>query len=258
MITGFSPEVISKLHYYVYKLIDPRNGQVFYVGKGTGNRVFNHVKCAIDYYDGAEETCDNDPNKLRTIKDIMNDGLEVVHVIQRWNLTEKEAFEVEAALIDAYQGLTNSIAGHHSEFGVTNAESLERRLSLKEYEEPNDFKYVIIKTQKWRLDELFDRFPSTYRYEATRSAWRVKPRSTDEYPYVFSCTDGIVREVYKIKEWYSVEETSRYAFHGETADNQIRERFINKRIPATYIKKGMASPVLFSKNKTNHFVSGGK
>jgi hypothetical protein len=28
--------------YYVYELIDPFNNEVFYVGKGTGNRVLDH------------------------------------------------------------------------------------------------------------------------------------------------------------------------------------------------------------------------
>ena len=32
--------------YYVYRLVDPRTLQTFYVGKGCGNRVFQHVKDA--------------------------------------------------------------------------------------------------------------------------------------------------------------------------------------------------------------------
>lgn len=39
----FTPEVIDQLQYYVYRLIDPRNGETFYVGKGIGNRVFAHA-----------------------------------------------------------------------------------------------------------------------------------------------------------------------------------------------------------------------
>ena len=39
----FSQEVSDKLKYYVYRLIDPRNGDTFYVGKGKGNRVFAHA-----------------------------------------------------------------------------------------------------------------------------------------------------------------------------------------------------------------------
>lgn len=43
----FSKGVTDKLGYYVYRLIDPRNGQTFYVGKGKGNRVFDHVNDAL-------------------------------------------------------------------------------------------------------------------------------------------------------------------------------------------------------------------
>ncbi|WP_263312590.1 hypothetical protein [Campylobacter sp. LR264d] len=40
MIKEFSQEIIEQLGYYVYGLIDPRNGRYFYIGKGKGNRVF--------------------------------------------------------------------------------------------------------------------------------------------------------------------------------------------------------------------------
>ena len=46
-INAFPSEVIKELNYYVYRLIDPRNGETFYVGKGKGNRVFEHLKTAI-------------------------------------------------------------------------------------------------------------------------------------------------------------------------------------------------------------------
>lgn len=40
----FSEEVAKAVGNYVYRLIDPRNGETFYVGKGKGNRVFQHVR----------------------------------------------------------------------------------------------------------------------------------------------------------------------------------------------------------------------
>ena len=43
-IDSFPPEVAERLQYYVYRLIDPRNGETFYVGKGKGNRVFAHAR----------------------------------------------------------------------------------------------------------------------------------------------------------------------------------------------------------------------
>ena len=36
-------EVQEELGNYVYRLIDPRNGETFYVGKGKGNRIYAHI-----------------------------------------------------------------------------------------------------------------------------------------------------------------------------------------------------------------------
>ena len=40
---SFKKGVAEELGFYVYRLIDPRNGQTFYVGKGRGDRVFAHI-----------------------------------------------------------------------------------------------------------------------------------------------------------------------------------------------------------------------
>ena len=85
----FTPEVIEQLQYYVYRLIDPRNGQTFYVGKGKGNRLYAHVNDALKNYEGISYT-DNEEDdvssKIQQIRDIKNAGLEVIHVIQRYGL----------------------------------------------------------------------------------------------------------------------------------------------------------------------------
>ena len=124
----FTSEVIEQLQYYVYRLIDPRNGQTFYVGKGKGNRLYAHINDALKNFDG-ENYLDTDEDevsaKIQQIRDIKKSGLEVIHVIQRYGLTNKEAFEVEAALIDCYAGLTNIQAGFAPERGVNNAEVLQ-------------------------------------------------------------------------------------------------------------------------------------
>ena len=39
----FSKGVSEQLDHYVYLLIDPRNGQTFYIGPGQKNRIFVHV-----------------------------------------------------------------------------------------------------------------------------------------------------------------------------------------------------------------------
>ncbi len=39
-------EVAAVLRYYVYALSDPRNGRVFYIGKGIGDRINAHTRDA--------------------------------------------------------------------------------------------------------------------------------------------------------------------------------------------------------------------
>lgn len=249
MIKEFSNETIEELKYYVYRLIDPRNGQTFYVGKGKGNRVFQHVLGALKYYDGVDKENQNfvnDPNKLRIIREILDANLNVIYIIQRWHLNENEAYEVEAALIDCFPGLSNLQSGHGSDFGVCNAEEIENRLSAKTYTEP-DFGYIIIKVQNWRLEEMLAKYGSeTARYEATRGCWRNRKPDISKYPFVFSVTGGIVRDIYKVFEWHNV--GNRIEFTGEKASKDICDSFIGKKIPAYYSKKGMASPFLISKN----------
>lgn len=48
MITEFTQAVCEKIGYYVYFLRDPRDKKIFYIGKGKGNRVFNHVNRTLD------------------------------------------------------------------------------------------------------------------------------------------------------------------------------------------------------------------
>ena len=119
----FPGGVAKQLKWYVYRLIDPRNGETFYVGKGKGNRVFVHAKGQLQGGDEEEEI--SDPKLLR-IKRIQEAGLEVGHVIHRHGLsTEDRAFEVEAALIDAYPGLTNKDMGHGSrDYGSRHVEEI--------------------------------------------------------------------------------------------------------------------------------------
>lgn len=182
MISSFSKETCEQLEYYVYRLIDPRNGLTFYVGKGKNDRVFAHVKCALkDYNGGNYETDEDDEDdlKLQTIIDVNDSGLEVIHLIHRFGMDEKTALEVEGALIDAYYSLTNKASGYHnSDYGISNAEEIERRFCKTEYQDKlENPKYIIIKTNKWRIDEVEGKTYAERLYSATKWCKKINPKN---------------------------------------------------------------------------------
>lgn len=83
--------------FYVYCLIDPRNSQPFYVGKGSGYRIHQHEKEANK---PIQEQYN--PKKCKTINDITAIGLSVQKKVLFDCLTEEEAYNKEAEIIDWY------------------------------------------------------------------------------------------------------------------------------------------------------------
>ena len=85
--------------YYVYELVDPASGEVFYVGRGVGERAYAHEKEA--------KTLDEETPKLERIRKIKSSGNNLgVRVIGRYE-SKVEASAVESTLIDWVYGLHN-------------------------------------------------------------------------------------------------------------------------------------------------------
>ena len=83
---------MAKNPFYVYALKDPRQkpAKPFYIGKGTGNRAWEH------------QTKIDDSSKGKMISAIHEAGLNVLHTVISDNLTEEQALKIEAELISAF------------------------------------------------------------------------------------------------------------------------------------------------------------
>lgn len=93
------------MKFYVYELIDPRDGSVFYVGKGTRKRIKQHV------WDSTRSR-ENTP-KANKIRRILAAGFEVLSRKVFETDDEAEAYAVEASLIRQHgrENLTNTTDG---------------------------------------------------------------------------------------------------------------------------------------------------
>lgn len=250
MIIEFSTEVISKLKHYVYRLVDPRNGQTFYVGEGCGNRVFAHAN-AIDmsFYKNNDflteqdkQTEENDdPAKIRRIVDIKRNGLDVIHIIQRWGMDAKTAFEVESAFIDFFglEHLTNEIKGHDEDRGMRWTDDLERQFTAKTFiENENTPRFILIKINDYNINKNGG-VENNGIYKAVRWCWKIKPSRANKYPYVLAVRYGIVVGVYQVNNdgWKKVDNSERAYFDGVEASNEIKNIFLNKKIPERFRRR---------------------
>ncbi len=250
MINEFSSEVIAKLKHYVYRLVDPRNGQTFYVGEGCGNRVFAHANAVdMSFYQTSDflkeeekpSMDNNDPLKIQRIALIKSKGLDVIHIIQRWGMDKKTAFEVESAFIDYFglKNLTNEIKGHEEYRGMRWTDELEQQFTAKTFDDyPNCPKFIMIKINDYNINKNGG-IENNGIYKAVRWCWKIRPIRANKYPYVLAVRYGIVVGVYQINEggWKQVENIKRAYFDGVEAPEEIKKIFIDKKIPERFRKR---------------------
>lgn len=246
----FPKEIHDDLGFYVYRLVDPRNGLTFYVGMGSGDRVFAHIKEKLVFEGDEDELTE----KIKTIREIKNVGLEPLHVIHRHGLMKEEAFLAEAVLIDAIPGLTNLAGGYGStDYGPAHASELIQRYKAEvmTIEPGHRVMAINVRISTGEENKSF--------YDAVRYAWRVSIKRANKADYVFAVTNGICREVFvPQKPWLpatienfpglGIEDVKgRYGFIGGVAPEDIQERYKNKRLPDDMQRtKGMASPILYN------------
>jgi uncharacterized protein len=239
-LDAFPPEVIPKLKIYVYRLIDPRNGETFYVGKGQGNRVFAHI------HDEMSQEGDDLGDRLKRIREIRVAGFEVAHVIHRHGMDEQTAFEVEAALIDAYPGLSNIAGGTGSnDYGAMHALEIVGRYTAP----PAEFKHkaILISVNRSAAERSL--------YEATRYAWKISRMKAMQADVVLATIRGVIVGAFVADDWLPAtaadfpgyeDAPGRLAFIGHEAPPELQAEYVGRRVPDEYRKKGAANPIKYT------------
>lgn len=236
----FTSEVAERLKYYVYRLIDPRNGETFYVGKGIGNRVFAHVKGEMDAEDDAVT------DKIQRIREIRISGFEVAHVIHRHGLDEETSFEVEAALIDAYPEVTNIVDGRYSDDrGLMHSKQIIERYEAKE---------VVFEHKAIAININHSATEKANIYEAVRHAWKVDPKKARKAELVLAVQQGLIIGVFVADQWLeatpenfpgTLARPGRWGFIGHEASEDITKLYLRRRLPDSMRKRGAANPVRY-------------
>jgi len=233
--------------YYVYCLVDPRTKNVFYVGKGRGNRVFAHEKYS--------EKADWFSLKLDKIREIKKAGFEVKPYIIRHHLSEDDALRLESVLIDLFNYLeigkdkkvllTNIISGHKentSEESIMSVEEINKfyceDLILDDCKEKVMF-VNIGKTSK-DLDNVDN--PNEL-WGVTKGNWIDRTGKMQKVDYVAGVSKNIVRCIFKLKknqdglnevEIYKGDTRRRFFVENSKEDDfegtEIYEKYMNKRL----------------------------
>jgi hypothetical protein len=239
---NLSGTVIKKLEHYVYLYVDPRDESVFYVGKGSGIRCLTHLA------EGGET------EKAKKIAAIRDDGLEPrIDILVHGLPTAEVALQVEAAVIDLFARgqLTNKMRGWNSaEFGRMELNQLVSLYDSKpiEIEEPA---LLIRINQKFHFGmEPIDL------YDATRGIWRIGS-DREKVKLAFAVFQGVVREVYEVKQWFEAGETfstrhenedlrepGRWEFVGAVAEDAIRDKYIDGFV-AHHFKTHAQNPFMY-------------
>jgi uncharacterized protein len=239
--SAIPPDVASKLGYYVYAYVNPLDRSIFYVGKGKGQRAFSHLRD------------DTKTRKTTIIKQIRSAGkFPQIEILSHGLKTAEAAFRIEAAVIDALglPTLSNRVRGWQSvrmgRTPISELIALYRKRPIR-IREPA----ILI-----RINQLYHpKMTATELYDATRGIWKVGLRK-NQAKYAFAVFQGIVREVYEIKQWFPAGSTftsrdfrefgssDRSEFVGQLAPRGIRRRYVNRFVGYLF-QPGSQNPIAY-------------
>ncbi len=254
----FDDIAAKQIGFYVYALRDPRDGTVFYVGKGKQNRWFEHIN-------EAHGKSTDTHLKLDKIREIESAGHRVDAFIIRFGIpNEKMAYEVEASVIHAYRllakgskqsavNLTNIAEVHHPERGLVDVRIAQTLFNAPPAPE------ITVPCAMFRIPKLwYPEMSDDELKEATSGWWSARNVKKHRHTarYAFAVSRGIIRGVYSIdgslwrerrkgdRDWeHDSGKTPRWGFPDCMAAPEM-SHYLNKSVKHLY-KRGDASAVRF-------------
>lgn len=247
---NFLDRELSYLHknngkeYYIYCLVDNRNDEeeIFYIGKGKGNRVFDHEEAAFDNklemeLESEYKTEDLKISRIRTIRE---EGFEIKKIILNYWLTEQEAFVAESTLINflnsfPQQKFINQVKGHGVrgiEVGKLSNQLESTPMSIVEMNTDELILAVKIRAP-FALDaDETDNYTFYNRDDCnlksrTLGTWRVAKDKAEKIKYVLGIntgTDNTVVSAYKVSGFESgIDDKGgqRYCFSSNSSSEQV-------------------------------------
>ena len=243
-LRSLKPGMAEKLGYYVYLYVDPRDGKVFYIGKGKGERCLDHL------------FEDDDHPKVKRIREIFAAGLEPhIEMLAHGLRAEQEAYNIEAAAIGllGLENLTNRVVGKDSlRFGRKGLSELEGYYAAKPVKIADPV--ILI-----RVNQLYRHgMPAAELYDITRGVWRLDFERASAMKYAFAVYEGVVREVYEVEKWQAAQiggytsrtdfvpedAKGRIEFLGKVAPESIRQKYLLGDVTA-YTKVSLQAPCLY-------------
>ena len=239
----------EKLGYYVYGLFHPdEQNWPFYIGKGSGNRVFSHAagQLAEEEFSIASLSA-----KAEVIADIKRSGKQVVQKIIRYGLSDEEALLVEAALIDLVnhikpETLRNQVSGHGVAENMIDAIDLATGLRATPLQ--TEVPLLIVKIDR-RWTKLVSKYeaehdiPPADIFDAVRGDWKLSVSRANRAECVLAVARGLVRASFVVDRWYDSGAEQRKRFDGRPAPERYAG-FIGQSVTGLF-KRGGQNPIRY-------------
>lgn len=169
--------------------------------------------------------------------------------VVREGLTPEQALLIEAALIsvlDWQRGgvLTNQVAGHGTtHFGLKSVHELEATkgepFRLSELPDLADSEEVVAINVNRRWAEVVANKSTLL--DVSKGRWKLGKDRASRCPYAIVHANGIVRSVFKVKEWHGPDSEGRFTFEPFDQAPMAGPRFSQKNASSLFGTAGSGS-----------------